>query len=54
MLGKKPNGCNFMRVIEWNEIWEFRVLHGCGKNLGFFQNCMHRLAAGELPPGDSC
>jgi len=22
-------------------------------NLGFFQNCMHRLAVHELPPGDA-
>ena len=43
-----------MCVIEWNEIWEFRVLQGCGKNLGFFQNCMHRLAAHELLLGNSC
>jgi len=36
MHKKKPNECKFMCVIEQNEIWEFRVLHGCGKNMGFF------------------
>jgi len=36
MHGKKPNGCKFMCLIEWNEIWEFRVLHGYEKNIGFF------------------
>jgi len=45
MQGKKPNGCNFMRVIEWNEIWEFRVLHECDKNLASTQNMIICLAA---------
>ena len=54
MNRKKPNGGNFMHVIKWNESWEFRILHGCWENMRFFQNCMHRLAGRELPPGDSC
>jgi len=36
MHGKKPNGCNFMCVIEWNEIWELGFFTGA-KKYGIFQ-----------------
>jgi len=53
MQGKKPNGYNFMRVIEWNEIWEFRVLHKCGKKFGFYPEYDNPLGGKYVPPGDS-